>query len=794
MIHPPAGVYWQGWVMISAALVLCLVGFRTLRNDRRRSELEAREAAQVFADQLAVECLNAIWRDNELPDAEWLEGSWKADKTDFSQVETGINWIRQFIVGSSDKSETSGSAVFLTGAEGEIIFPPLPNQRRIVSEPQAIRSMLEDAEPEIRAFATEWREISQIWESGILPRTLTKRLETFIQKEPPAPLNSLAWSRLAFIYSQIGDFRSSFSAHAEAGLNDLSFGLAGSSGARLDLLSLMELLRMTLLNEVNLQFAGERKSVAPRDDDTSSPSALRFQTRESWVRQIINRFRWEGIWGNSISTMESLEEITSEMRESLDESSEVSADLVRVVEKEIQSLLAFERWMLSLRNLSFWINTQAPWNLGRADFIQSSRSGSDFQKPWKWSPPGASEAWIWRWVHASASSTESGAKRYTWLIGISESELGSRSREWLERMDESGLWSVSVTALMESDAKSRTEQDPLQLQPWTLDSEQDSAVERIETRITARADFGSADKGIQGVVQVWMRDESAFFERVDQRMYWMSGVLLMALTGMAVGTYSSWKGMLRERKVSQLKSNLVSSVSHELRAPIASMRLLAEELAQSDPEVSELSQKQQKEYISLIFRECCRLSGLVENTMDFSRMERGLKQYEFERLDVVALIQDTLGRMRPLAMERQLKLSFDNQLEESVERQEDPCWDGVSVQQALTNLLDNAVKRARSGSEVVVGIKSVFREGVCFFNLWVKDEGPGVPPTERERIFDMFYRSGDELRRETTGVGIGLALARSIVEAHRGRIWVEDRKDGKSGSIFNMELPEDIVN
>jgi two-component system phosphate regulon sensor histidine kinase PhoR len=113
--------------------------------------------------------------------------------------------------------------------------------------------------------------------------------------------------------------------------------------------------------------------------------------------------------------------------------------------------------------------------------------------------------------------------------------------------------------------------------------------------------------------------------------------------------------------------------------------------------------------------------------------------------------------------------------------------DGRAIQQALINLLDNAIKHSPNGETVTVELNVLQKTNVQSINISVSDNGPGIPPEEHEKIFERFYRLGSELRRETAGVGIGLSIVKHIVEAHGGRVVVESTP-GK-GSRFTIELP-----
>jgi len=273
----------------------------------------------------------------------------------------------------------------------------------------------------------------------------------------------------------------------------------------------------------------------------------------------------------------------------------------------------------------------------------------------------------------------------------------------------------------------------------------------------------------------------------------LNRVILAGLVGASafaalIGVAASWHAFRRQLRLNELKSSFVSSVSHELRAPIASVRLLAESLARG--KVPEASKQQQ--YFRFIIQECCRLSALIENVLDFSRIEQGRKQYDFEPTDLVALAQQTLKVMETYASERGVRLILRLPISQSAAPQIQPSADGKALQQALINLIDNALKHSPEGGTVTVGLEahdpqSKDRKDALPIHLWVEDRGEGIPVPEQERIFERFYRSGSELRRRTQGVGIGLSIVKHIVEAHRGRVAV--RSAPGQGSRFTIELP-----
>jgi signal transduction histidine kinase len=226
--------------------------------------------------------------------------------------------------------------------------------------------------------------------------------------------------------------------------------------------------------------------------------------------------------------------------------------------------------------------------------------------------------------------------------------------------------------------------------------------------------------------------------------------------------------------LAELKSNFVSSVSHELRAPIASVRLLAESLERNT--VTEEAKR--RDYFQLIGRECRRLSALVENVLDFSRIDQGRKRYEFEPTNLSALVRETIRLMEPYAAERQVSLAVDAPTEDL-----EITVDGRALQQALVNLIDNALKHAPPDTSVLIELNRL-ETTIC---LSVSDEGPGIPTEDHRRIFEPFFRRGSELRRETQGAGIGLSIVRHVVLAHHGQVNVESAPG--RGARFALILP-----
>lgn len=275
-------------------------------------------------------------------------------------------------------------------------------------------------------------------------------------------------------------------------------------------------------------------------------------------------------------------------------------------------------------------------------------------------------------------------------------------------------------------------------------------------------------------VQVFLTEPDRFFAKQRVRTIRFGALITVSAAAVFLGFITAWRAFRRQEQLSELKTNFVSSVSHELRAPIASVRLMAEELENG----STPTREKLREYHRFIGQECRRLSALIENVLDFSRREQGREEFLFASTDLRALFEETVSVMEIYAVEKEVSI------EKEVHGEAVPMIaDGRALQRLLINLLDNAIKHSPQGATVRVGLR--FDDQLI--SLWVEDSGPGIPSSEQEHIFERFYRIGSELRRETPGIGLGLSIVKRIVEVHRGRVRV--RSGEGSGSRFTVELP-----
>ena len=252
----------------------------------------------------------------------------------------------------------------------------------------------------------------------------------------------------------------------------------------------------------------------------------------------------------------------------------------------------------------------------------------------------------------------------------------------------------------------------------------------------------------------------------------------------------------RLSELDQMKKDFVSHVSHELKTPLASMqetvRLLLEELPGS-------LGPQQRRLLELNLQSAGRLSTLIANLLDLSRMEAGVMEYTFQQHDIVALVRTAMAEFEIPMKERHLLMESD--------LTGDPLWlecDGDRIIQVLDNLLGNAIKfsppsgAVRVSLERLTGLPSELPRSIHarlsrspnvlgYAVVSIGDQGPGIPAAEKAMIFEKFHQVRRGIKQPGQGAGLGLAISNTIVEVHGGAIWVEDNPGG--GSLFCILLP-----
>jgi signal transduction histidine kinase len=272
--------------------------------------------------------------------------------------------------------------------------------------------------------------------------------------------------------------------------------------------------------------------------------------------------------------------------------------------------------------------------------------------------------------------------------------------------------------------------------------------------------------------EIVLADAAAFSRNDVRTRNFMTAVVAVAGLAVVFGLVQAGRAYLRAVELARRQSEFMAAVSHEMRTPLAAMRLLAENLESGVADRA----GQREEHTRMIREECSRLGDLVDNVLAFTR---GGNAETHEAFDVAAMVADAISLVKPMASRKNVALAV-----EVADFPEPPVGDVSALRRALLNLLDNALKHTPDGGNVTCHTGPA---GEKSWRITVSDSGPGVPDHERGKIFDAFYRIGDELRRTTPGTGLGLALVKRTAEAHGGTVTVEDAAGG--GACFILSLP-----
>lgn len=251
-------------------------------------------------------------------------------------------------------------------------------------------------------------------------------------------------------------------------------------------------------------------------------------------------------------------------------------------------------------------------------------------------------------------------------------------------------------------------------------------------------------------------------------------MVLVALSSVVViaGLFVILLAAERERRLSNLKSEFVANVSHELKTPLALVRMFGELLQTGRAD----SEEKRKQYLSIIVNESDRLNALIENVLDFAKVERGQAAYEFSPGSLAEPVARAVEVCRVRAEREGIVLEL------SQEPVPELLLDERAIEIAVINLVDNALKYAPDGKRISV----VLRPAAGGAEVKVIDQGPGIAPEDRKRIFERFVRGKASAGKQVRGSGIGLSLVKHIAEAHGGSIRVDDASP--HGSVFTLRL------
>jgi signal transduction histidine kinase len=283
------------------------------------------------------------------------------------------------------------------------------------------------------------------------------------------------------------------------------------------------------------------------------------------------------------------------------------------------------------------------------------------------------------------------------------------------------------------------------------------------------------DPRVRGLRATFTLAEAEGLERAVGRQRVFYSVALLLVVGFTLfGGYLLWLDVQREVRLARLRSQFVSGVSHELRTPLTSIRIFAETLLHRGPEDKETHD----EFLGTIVDESNRLSRLLGNVLEFSAIEPGKRQYQMRPCDLSEIVHAAVRAIQQRLDSEGFTLAMT--LDEDLPLV--PA-DGDAIEQAVLNLLTNAMKYSGESRRIDLGLRRENGKAV----ISVEDQGMGIKPSAQRRIFESFYRADTPQVEEVPGTGFGLTLVEHIVTAHGGSVGLESIPG--EGSTFSLHLP-----
>jgi signal transduction histidine kinase len=790
--QPRPRFFWRGLLIILPVVTLAVFGALSLNRDRALVDNEVRERAREFAEDAVERCWQRL---TSLAGSE-LGDSRMADRLASEPPSA-----------ASDIQQPNGS-VFLVSAEGRLVFPPTYATVPAPSFPDP--SLLSPEQ------AQGWQAIESAAATNAPPGLQIDGLRAFLETKPRPEFAALAHFRLARILCAADTKQASDECRTV--IEQFSESI-GETGLPLAPLATMQMIEMLLpsnsvraspvpsgANQDRLHPSVKvvrRRSVAVNAVDTVQMSLAAPATNETTIRAVLNQLGSKAVARPSPLTPLMLNRL---------------ADW-ELVYLRSTNLTAYWNQVWNSEEKQRRLFTAARDHLTSRVTPELASRGQPGQSAAANLPPTHAWpelGWFQHPEPASAGAVELASEHEAEWLAIRTRQLADGSAWFACRSYDQLLLALREFGESEKSLPEylgvyyqiggrnfggthwrRFVGDPAGKSGAPDLRAKTSAPGKLLASASHRAETGAP----LVTVAVSLLDPTALYARQSQRVFWFGGLIAISAIVALVGLLSTRSAFQRQQRLYQMQTNFVSSVSHELRAPIGTVRLLAENLKRGKvPEPAE-----QHRFFDYIVQECSRLSYMIENVLNLARIEQGRKEYEFEATDVVRLVEETIRLMEPKAAEQRVVLVPQLDASQDANSNEAPRMDGRAIQQALINLIDNAIKHSPANAVVTVGLQFpaeaddrsdknssrrgeiLAAEGSTALRLWVADHGPGIPAKEHQVIFERFHRRGSELRREVPGVGIGLSIVKHIVEAHGGRIVVESEVG--QGSRFIIELP-----
>lgn len=284
---------------------------------------------------------------------------------------------------------------------------------------------------------------------------------------------------------------------------------------------------------------------------------------------------------------------------------------------------------------------------------------------------------------------------------------------------------------------------------------------------------------VSGYISEMVRQEKDQLARSADTYHGLTNALNLKVMNLQSELDSTREAYERSKDLNNNKTRFLSSISHEIRSPLSSLRSFSEILRNYE----DIDADTGREFLDIINEESNRLTELTNEILDVVRIEAGKTQWHMDKVDAAEIVRMAVRTTRPLAKNKGLTL--ETSIPDGIA---EVSGDRNRLLQVMLNLLNNAVKFTSRGG-ITVGIEDLGEE----LRVFVSDTGEGIYPAEKDKIFDEFYRIGDDLTGRPKGSGLGLSITKRIIEAHKGRIWVESRLGMGSTFFFTLSKAEELA-
>lgn len=308
--------------------------------------------------------------------------------------------------------------------------------------------------------------------------------------------------------------------------------------------------------------------------------------------------------------------------------------------------------------------------------------------------------------------------------------------------------------------------------PYILRNSKDSILiknAQITEYLYTQKEIGS---NLHMELSIFQRDESEIAAETTHKIILMSALIVFSLITVIAGMFFMFRSVHQERSLLSMKANFLSSISHELKTPLTSIKMFAEMMAKGRIR----NMERIPEYANMICKETTRLENLIGAILNYTRMENGRSAFQWERLNLATAAEKVFENIEQIAINRGL----------TIDKHLDPdnfiTGDYTAVYSMIQNLIENAIKYTTPPGEIHVRVYSENEYAI----FEVQDTGIGIAQSEQKNIFNDFYRVGDEMTRSTKGSGLGLAIVKRAADAHKATITLASKPG--SGSTFSVKF------